>query len=167
MEIIIKPVVKKDLKVLIKPKDSLSKQFNTERYLDQKKGNSYWLISWYRGKPIGRIQLRLDGSKVLKVKKYLKNCPHIEALGVNEKYKRKGVASKLIKYSEELAKKKGFDQIGLAVEKGNIFLERIYKRRGYKKWKKGMIIEKWFEYDSKGNKKIKEHPCNYFIKQLK
>jgi len=97
----------------------------------------------------------------------LKNCSHIESLGVKEEYRRKGIATKLINFTEDLSRKKGYTRIGLSVEKDNDFLKKLYERRGYKDWGKGTIIEKWYELDKKGRKKLVKEKCNYYVKKLK
>ena len=101
---------------------------------------------------MGHIQIRFDGCHVKKVREKLRDCTHIESLGVKEEFRKKGIATKLIKFTEELSKKKGFDKIGLSVEEDNDFLKKIYDKRGYKDWKKGTIIEEWNECKLKNGK---------------
>ncbi|MBJ7554328.1 GNAT family N-acetyltransferase [Marinomonas spartinae] len=51
---------------------------------------------------------------------------------VGEKFRRKGYASKLLKWSEEYAKDNGFKKIGLHVFENNTAAYNLYKSNGYK-----------------------------------
>ena len=130
-----------------------------EKLYEQEKGVGFWLIAWEKKIPVGHIQL-----KIKKLKK--RGCTHIESLGVGEKYRKKGIATKLMNFSEVLAKKKGFDNLGLAVEKDNKFLINLYVKKGYEDWKKGIMTESWKEKRGGKIKKISEK-CKYLIKKLK
>jgi len=141
--------------------------FHEEKLKEQEKGKSMWLIAWKNNHPIGHVQVRFNGSKITKVKSNLKNCPHIESLGVKEDYRKKGVGTKLMNYAENLVKKKGYKKVGLAVEKRNLFLEKLYFKRGYKNWGKGIVIDSWYVLNKKRNKQKVSEKCNYFIKTLK
>ncbi len=168
MKIEIKKATKKDLDVL--NKELLVNEipwFHDEKLKEQEKSKSMWLIAWKNNHPIGHVQVRLNGPKIKKVKSNLKNCPHLESLGVKENYRKKGIGTKLIDYTENLVKKKGYEKIGLAVEKGNSFLENLYSKRGYKNWDKGIVTDSWKILNKEGKKKKINEKCNYFIKYLK
>ena len=156
-----------DLKLLNKYLQVSIPQFHEQKLKEQKTGKSAWLIAWMDKKPVGHIQLRFSGCEVKKVRDKLPGCSHIEALGVKEEYRKKGIATKLINFTEDLSKKKGYKKIGLSVEEANSFLKKIYEKRGYKNWGKGTIIEKWEELDENGKKKIVKEKCEYYIKELK
>lgn len=157
----IKPIEKDEILILNKKLVGLSPP-HKEKLKEQEKTNSFWLIAWIGKNPVAHMQIRFDGSKIKKVKKNLKKCPHLEALGVAKNIRKKGIATKMIKFAENLAKKEGFNKIGLSVEKGNYFLKRIYTKRGYKDWKKGDIIESW-----KQDGKLMRRKCDYFVKKIK
>ena len=163
----IRKAKKEDLTLLNKHLSVKIPEFHESHLKEQETGKSIWLIAWICKKPVGHIQLRFDGCKVKKVRDNLKNCSHIESLGVKEEYRRKGIATKLINFTENLSRKKGYKKIGLSVEKDNNFLKNLYERRGYKDWRKGIIIEKWNELDKKGKKKLIKEKCNYYVKELK
>lgn len=164
---IIRKARKEDLKLLNKYLPVEIPEFHENHLKEQETRKSLWLIAWLNKKPVGHIQLRFNGCQVRKVRDNLGKCSHIESLGVNEKYRRKGIATQLIKFAEDLARKKGDKKIGLSVEEDNDFLKGIYERRGYEDWKKGVIIEEWIELDKKGKKKLIKEKCNYYIKELK
>jgi len=163
----IRKAKKEDLKLLNKYLPVEIPEFHENHLREQETGKSAWLIAWIGKKPVGHIQLRFDGCKEKKVRDNLRNCSHIESLGVKEEYRRKGIATKLINFAEDLSRKKRYTRIGLSVERDNDFLKKLYERRGYKDWGKGTIIEKWYELDKKGRKKLVKEKCNYYIKGLK
>jgi len=136
-------------------------KFHEDKYQQQKTGDNIWLIAWEGEIPVGHIQLRFNGSTSKEVQDKIKNCAHIESLGVAAKFRRRNIASKLIKFSEKLAKEKGFKKVGLSVETDNEFLKNLYMRRGYRDWKKGAVIESWEERGKQINEK-----CVYLIKNL-
>lgn len=157
----IRPIKEEELKSL--NKNLVAKglpNLHKQKLKEQKAGGSTWLVAWEKSIPIGHIQLRFSN-------KHLKNCAHIETLGVNEKYRKKGIASQLIKFAENLAKKEGHKRIGLSIETKNNFLKNLYLKRGYKDWGKGTIMELWEELDDKGKQLKKREKCNYLLKNLK
>ena len=156
----VRPIKKEEIFILNKKLVGLSPP-HKEKLKEQEETDSLWLIAWIGENPVAHMQIRFDGSKARKVKNNLKTCPHLEALGVTENMRKKGIATKLIKFAENLVKRKGFNKIGLSVEVNNDFLKRIYLRRGYKDWKKGNIVESWKE-----GSKLRRGKCNYLIKRL-
>jgi|APSaa5957512535_1039671.scaffolds.fasta_scaffold14300_3 ribosomal protein S18 acetylase RimI-like enzyme len=173
----IKPLEKKDLKLVEEQlknnslpwiqklveeqlKNNSLPGLHSKKLKEQLKGDSLWLIAWRGKEPIAHVQIRFKGSTSSNVK--LRKCPHIETLYVKEKYRKQGVATKIMNFCEELIKKKKYSRVGLAVEKEDKFLLDLYKKRGYQDWKKGIIIEKWTE-----NKKQRKEECKYLIKKLK
>ncbi len=163
MKITIKPTRKSDLKILNKELSHAElPKLHDKKYKEQQTGKSLWLIAWKNKEPIGHVQLRFNGSNEKTVRKKLKKCPHIESLGVKQKYRRKGIAKQLMIFAEELAKKKGFSKTGLSVEDDDKFLKNLYKKMNYNDWKKGKIIESW----KINNKKVKKK-CVYLVKEMK
>jgi len=164
----IKPTEKKDLPILNKQLGARELPWlHEEKFKEQEKGNSLWLIAWKDKKPIAHIQIRFNDSKIKKVKDNLKNYVHLESLYVKDNFRKKGVATKIINFAEKLAKEKNFNKIGLSVEKGNKFLLGLYMKKGYRDWKKGIVIEKWKELNSDGKIKDIIQKSHYLIKKLK
>ena len=162
----IRPAKRSDIKILNKYLPVNIPQFHEQKIKEQEKENNIWLIAWYNQIPIGHIQIRFNGCEIKKVKKKIKNCGHIESLSVNKKLRGKGVALKLMDFSEKLIKKKGLDKAGLSIEENNSFLIILYTKMGYKDSGLGPIIERWYTIDKKRNKKLVKQKCNYFIKSI-
>jgi GNAT superfamily N-acetyltransferase len=156
----IRPIKESELAVVKKSlKDSAPHEF---RFSQQESGEGPWLIGWIGKEPVAHLYLNFQGDKTKKVRKNLAQCPHISNLGVQEKLRRKGIASKMLLFAEGLVMKKGFKKVGLAVEYGNNFLRDLYQRRGYNDWGDGTIVDTWKE---KG--KLRRKKCWYLIKKLK
>ena len=163
----IRPIKKEDLKILNeKLKVKEFPNLHEEKLKEQEKENTSWFIVWKGKKPLARFLIRFDGSEIKKVRANLKRCPHLESLYVKEKFRKKGIATKLMKFSENLVKKKGFKQIGLAVVKDNSSLLNLYMKEGYRDWKRGIVIETREEVKGKKTKKVSEK-CKYLVKKLK
>lgn len=164
----IRKATKKDLSILKKKLFNPELPWLHEKNLEkQKRKDSFWIIIWSEKEPLAHIQITFKNPEIKEIKKQIKTCPHVSTLYVREKYRRKGIATKLMKFVEQLVKKKGFSKIGLSVEKDNKFLNNLYTKMNYRNWRKGIVIDSWMELDSKGkNKKVNEK-CNYLIKELK
>ena len=161
----IKPIQKKDLKILEEELNHNTLPWlHGKKLKEQLKGNTLWFIAWEDKEPIAHVQIRFEGSNSPEVK--LKDCPHVETLYVKDKFRKQGVATKIMNFCERLVKKKGYSRIGLAVEKGNKFLLKLYNERGYNDWEKGLVIEFWKEQHGSELKKVTEK-CQYLIKNLK
>ena len=163
----IRSIIKKDLEVLNKKlKSEYVPTLHEDKLKEQEQGDSVWLIAWIDDKPVANGQIRFNGSKAKEVRSKMKNCPHLESLYVKEEFRKKRIATQFMNFSEKLVKQKGFNKIGLSVEKDNEFLINLYKKRGYKDWQKGIVIETWEEVHDGKEKKIIEK-CKYLIKKLK
>ena len=164
----IKKATKKDIPILEKYMSAENMpNFHKKKIQEQKKGRNFWFIAWIDNKPVGHIQLRLNGTKHKTVRKYIKNCAHVESLGVKKEYRRKGIGIKLTKYCEKIAKKNKINKIGLMVgETDNPYAKALYKKIGYKDWKHGTFTESW-DVLTKGKKKKEKEICIYLFKELR
>lgn len=58
--------------------------------------------------------------------------PYLANLAVNKNYRRKGIGSQLLKYSEQIATNWGFQQLSLHVLASNNQGQQLYLQNGYK-----------------------------------
>src|SRR5713101_5800598 len=95
---------------------SLSKH-HYKRYEVQKRGEGVYLIAWHDRIPVGHFLLYWSGPHDAHVMKYvdITRSAYLEAGATKVAYRRKGVATRLIREAEQLAKEKGCTQIGLNV----------------------------------------------------
>ncbi len=91
--------------------DTLSKDHD-KRYEVQKQGEGVYLIAWHDHTPIDHFLLRWSGPDDARVRKYLDvtKTAYLEAGATHGAYRRKGVATALIREAERLAKAHGCTQ---------------------------------------------------------
>lgn len=163
----IKPIRKIDLEILYqKMFDKHVPWLHGKNLADQEKGNSLWLIAWLKKEPIAHLQITFKKPHIQEIKKQIKKCPHLSTLYVKEKYRKRGIAKELIKFAENLIRKKGYKKIGLSVVKDDKFLNNFYNKLGYHDWGKGIVIDSWKELEN-GKLIDEKEKCNYLIKKLK
>ena len=79
------------------------------------------------GRYVGRVTLRHDWGD----EKDFPGLPQINALEIDEDYRRRGLATMLIAAAENEARCQGFSMIGLGVEISNKPAKRLYEKLGY------------------------------------
>ena len=84
------------------------------------------------GRYVGRVILRYDwGDETSIIEKDFPGLPQINALEIDENYRRRGLATMLIAAAENEARCQGFSMIGLGVEISNKPAKRLYEKLGY------------------------------------
>lgn len=92
-----------------------------EEVLDWITRDNVFVVEYERSL-IGSVRLRYD----FKFEKLL-----LCRLGILSRWKGRGIASKLMNYSEKEAIKNGYDRIILTTPLGHPYLPDMYKKRGY------------------------------------
>jgi GNAT superfamily N-acetyltransferase len=118
----------------------------------QESGKGQYLIAFLNKFPVGHVFIRWEGAEDSYVKTNIKNCPNIEDLFVNPKFRSLGIGSKLIDKCIKLAKEKGFFQIGLGVEVTNVMAVGLYSRFNFEEANINPYKDIWFGEDKKGSK---------------
>lgn len=133
-----------------------------ERFADQENGTSLLLIAWKGDEIVGRMGRLYLASKYDLVRDKLGVFPEINALDAWPT--GTGVGSLLIAASEEIARERGFDRMGIAVLVDNTAARRLYERLGYEYW--GEVIDEWDHRDDDGNVVHHSDPADYLVKYL-
>ena len=147
---------------------SLSKH-HSKRYEVQKRGEGVYLIAWHDHTPVGHFLLRWSGPADACVMHYVDvtQSAFLEAGGTRVAYRRKGVATALIREAERLSKEKGCSQIGLEVgSTDNPDAKRLYERLGYVDWGHGEFLISWEYIDRNGNTGTESEIVTYMYKPL-
>ena len=147
---------------------SLSKH-HYQRYEVQKRGEGVYLIAWHDHTPVGHFLLRWSGPDDARVMHYVEvtQSAFLEAGGTRVAYRRKGVATALIREAERLAKEKGCTKIGLEVgSTDNQYAKRLYKHLGYVDWGHGDFPISWEYIDRNGNTGTESEIVTYMYKPL-
>mgnify|MGYP001607559406 CR=1 FL=1 len=131
-------------------------KLHISRLKAQKEGKGYYVICFLGKKPIGHVLIYYRGEYKWH------ECPAIVDLYVKESEREKGIATKLMKYAENIIKKEGYNKICLDVGISEKLLKKFYEKLGYAKVS-GPYIMKYFLEDK--NKTITEK-INYFEKEI-
>jgi ribosomal protein S18 acetylase RimI-like enzyme len=165
-EISIKICRKADIPLLEESFPTGKSQFHLQRYQLQQSGGSTYLVAWKDGKPIGRLNLKWVGADEEAVKKVVGTIPEINALGVVGELQSQGIGTRLIGKAEKLAKQRGYQAIGLGVEKINERARELYERLGYRDWGHGLYIASWYETGDDGKKVLRTAEAKYLVKSI-
>ena len=166
----IKPAEESQLDVLeheFSP-DTLSKH-HYKRYEVQKQGEGVYLIAWHDHTPVGHFLLRWSGPQDAHVMNYIDvtKTAYLEAGATRIDYRRKGVATALIREAERLAKEHGCTQIGLDVgSTDNPDAKRLYENLGYVDWGQGEFLISWEYIDRNGTTGTESEIVTYMHKRL-
>lgn len=134
------------------------------RLQEQKDGKSSYLIAYLNGTPVGHLNLKWNGDESPTVKKYVQDCPEINGLSVwPPEMQSRGIGRKLVAKAEEIAKERGFKQIGLGVNLDNPRAKSLYEKLGYVDWGHGTYIDPWTNRETG---EAHADPCQYLIKPL-
>src|SRR5713226_593040 len=147
---------------------SLSKH-HYKRYEVQKRGEGVYLIAWHDHIPVGHFLLRWSGPDDACVMHYVEvtQSAFLEAGGTRVEYRRKGVATALIREAERVAKEYGCSRIGLNVgSTDNPDAKRLYEHLGYVDWGQGEFLMSWEYIDRSGTQRTASEVVIYMHKLL-
>jgi GNAT superfamily N-acetyltransferase len=137
------------------------------RHAVQENGEGLYLIAWHGHVPVGHYLLRWNGPGTDPSGKYPYPTPYLEAGLTKDAYRRKGVASSIIRAAENLVSEKGFQRIGLAVGvDDNPEAKRLYERLGFQDWGQGELIICWEDLNSNNAGGVGTETCIYMFKNI-
>ena len=140
---------------------------HAQRFSVQAEGKGVYLVAWHEGEPVGHFLLHWEGPETDTSEHYPYPTPYLEAGGTKAAYRRRGVATGLIRAAEALVRDRGIASIGLAVgSSDNPDARRIYTRLGYRDWGKGEFLVSWGIRNAGGEEGIDSEVCIYMFKQL-
>ncbi len=112
------------------PSPGLS-SFHADRFVEQERGDSKYLVAWLDDEPVGHLNLRWDGFKGDPDAQAPDSSAIINALGVRPDKQNLGIGSALINYAEQLARERNYEHLALGVGVENTGAQRLYKRHGF------------------------------------
>ncbi len=148
--------------------DTLSKP-HYRRYEVQQRGEGIYLIAWHDHIPVGHFLLRWSGPDDAQVMQYVDvtKSACLEAGATSVEYRRKGVATALIREAERVAKEHGCTRIGLNVgSTDNPDAKRLYEHLGYVDWGQGEFLISWEYIDRSGTQRTASEVVIYMYKLL-
>jgi GNAT superfamily N-acetyltransferase len=148
--------------------DDLSKP-HARRYEIQERGEGVYLIAWHEHTPIGHFLLHWSGPDDAQVRNSVDvtHSAFLEAGATHMAYRRKGVATAIIREAERLAKEHGCTHIGLDVgSTDNPEAKRWYETLGYVDWGLGEFLINWDSIALNGNPRMDSEIVIYMRKPL-
>nr|CAA9253903.1 hypothetical protein AVDCRST_MAG63-2059 [uncultured Armatimonadetes bacterium] len=104
-----------------------------ERLLGQARGEAVYLVAWHRDVPVGHALLRWTGrGGEPAAASRPAGRPEVEDLWVDEAWRERGVASRLLHVAEVRCRHRGYKQLGLDAEAGDTDARALAERRGYR-----------------------------------
>ncbi|MEJ5314217.1 GNAT family N-acetyltransferase [Anaerolinea thermophila] len=165
--ILIRPVQTGDLPRLERlfPQGGADK--HARRLLRQQNGTAVYLIAFLEEMPVGHVLLKWDGAQDEAVVSHRTvPCPDLEDLFVREGFRQRGIGTGLLRYAEQMAQRRGFPYIGLAVGLKNASARRLYERLGYRHAGIEPYTIRGIDFDEQGQMHTREETCVYLIKRI-
>ena len=140
---------------------------HADRLARQARGRVVYLIAWHGGTPVGHALLKWKGAtEEVVASAFRATCPDIEDVYVVEALRSRGVGSKLLAAAEQLARDRGFTQIGLSVAQDNDRAHALYERLGYADAGLAPVEERGEYRDASGRRQTWFETCVYMTKSL-
>lgn len=133
----------------------------------QQQGQALYLVAWQGEEPVGHVLLKWDGTVDEPMASQLADCPDIEDLWVRPDLRSRGIGSLLLGTAEDLARQRGFSQVGLGVGIDNLRALALYQRRGYQDSGLGDFLHAVYYRDDQGRQRVRWETCTYLIKRLR
>lgn len=138
-------------------------RFHHRRYA--RTDGSVYLLAWLDKVAVGHVLLT-PASKYDEVGGALGHFPEVNALGVADAYRRRGVARALMTAAADMAKAMGGDRLGLAVEADNTPAVRLYESLGFQRHPTLEPVDVWTWTDDQGVPHEQRDPCTYWTREL-
>lgn len=125
------------------------------RYDVQRNGEGVYLIAWHKNRPIGHFLLRWSGPQDARVTQYIDvtHSAFLEGGLTKDDYRKKGVATAIIREAERISRERGCTHIGLEVSsKDNPEARRLYENLGFIDWGYGEFQINWEYHDMNGTR---------------
>lgn len=137
--------------------------FHQLRY--ERGDGSIYLLAWVDGAAVGHVLLTRE-SKYDEVRGVLGNFPEVNALGVAEAYRGRGIARALMAAAAANAEQMGGDHLGLAVEPDNEPAVRLYVSLGFERHPTLEPVDVWTWTDDEGVEHEERDPCTYWTRAV-
>ncbi len=168
LQVIIQAVDKSDIVLLERIFSEGGPAKHAERLARQQQGQITYLIAWYKNQPVGHGMIKWHRSHDDFVAPHLQEeCPDIEDLFVLEERRSQGIGTWILRYAEDLARQRGYQQIGLSAgAEADDPARRLYERLGFRDVGFGEITERYEYIDQNGQLQVWEGLCLYLIKRI-
>lgn len=139
--------------------------FHHARWGRQRDGAATYLLAWDGDDVVGHVLL-LAASKYDEVTAALGDQLEVNALGVAERARRRGVGTALMGAVAGVAQEQGARLLGLAVEPENEAATTLYRRLGWVRHPSLAPVDLWSWVDEKGIEHEEHDACRYWTLDL-
>jgi GNAT superfamily N-acetyltransferase len=137
-----------------------------DRFARQRRGAVAYLIAWEGQVPIGHMLIHWTGLQNEPITAQLDSCAEIEDFVIRQDLRSRGIGRRMLAFAEDLARQRGFRQLGLGVGLGNPRARALYDAVGYHDSGLGVYPVRWQYLGRDGQTHWDEESCNYLVKKL-
>jgi GNAT superfamily N-acetyltransferase len=168
MNITMQPVRPADIPLLMKIFPEGGPDKHSRRLARQQQGDVTYLIAWYLNQPVGHGMVKWQRPQNDPIAPHLEQaCPDIEDLFVLEELRSRGIGTQILHAAEELARGRGYKQIGLSAgAELDDPARKLYQRLGYRDIGIGEFTERYEYVDQDGQFQVWEGACVYLVKHI-
>ena len=133
----------------------------------QERNLAVQLVAWMHDTPVGRAMLVLPGHPEWSTSAHREGCPEVRDVEVAEAWRRRGVATVLLRSCEQEAGRAEFGRVGLMVGASDEYgpARALYERLGYS-MSHGPFISSARLQNDDGSCSVVAGVCCYLIKDV-
>ena len=167
LPVFIRLVQESELPVLDRIFRSEFRRTHRDDLADQQAQILSFYVAWLEIEPVGHGFVRWAEPRDSLVRSAYPDCPEIYRLGVEEKFRGRGIGTQIIASCETEAISRGLEIIGVGVDFNNPKAWELYRRLGYRQ---STVIECRHEYKRErkdGTVETIREPGTFLIKSLR
>jgi len=130
-----------DLKFLNEIRGKELPKLHYDRFTEQDKGESIYLIAFQDGRPVGHVYVKFEGDEEYH------NSPVLQDLYVSEELRGKKIGTQIIQETEKYLKELGYNEISIDVETNKEWIKQFYEKQEFG-LKSGPHKQSWIEKDT-------------------
>jgi GNAT superfamily N-acetyltransferase len=168
LKVEVRPIRQTDIAILREYFPQGGPDKHRHRFDRQQEGEVTYLVAWHKKQSVGHaLVIWQRPPNDLFASRLQEPCPDVEDLFVLEEMRSQGIATQILRHAEELARLRGYRQVGLSAgvevdDPGR----RLYEHRGYVAAGWGEHTERAEYIDQEGQLQVWEGVCIYMIKPI-
>ncbi|HEX8627919.1 MAG TPA: GNAT family N-acetyltransferase [Catenuloplanes sp.] len=161
-ELVVRRADDRDLPELVR---SLGQEhYFTDRVAAQRDGRGVLVAAFLGHVAVGDVYVRLEAADEEEVRRRLPGVPLLQHVEVHRAHRRRGIATRLIQYAEQVVREHGRDRVALGVDPENIVAVRLYRKLEFRDWGHGEVLTTREEHRPDGTRHPLPEHCHIFVK---